>query len=78
MLQVLNHLTSWHFVIHQVITYERCSNVKSWISWTQSGYIVMNEKATGKAGELLRLAGSQVVGVFHGLVNERLVRDAHR
>lgn len=42
------------------------------------GYIVMKDPITGIQSDLLRMEGAEVIGVYHGLVNEKLVNLAHR
>ncbi|XP_031474272.1 glycerophosphodiester phosphodiesterase GDPD4 isoform X2 [Nymphaea colorata] len=42
------------------------------------GYIVMRDPSTGVRTNLLRMKGSQVVGVYHPLIDEALVRTLHR
>lgn len=42
------------------------------------GYIVMNDPSTGKRSNLLRMNGAKVVGVYHHLVDETLVKTLHR
>nr|ABR17926.1 unknown [Picea sitchensis] len=42
------------------------------------GYIVMKDPITGIQSDLLRMEGAEVIGVYHGLVNEKLVKLAHR
>lgn len=47
-------------------------------SYIQVGYIVMKDPITGIQSDLLRMEGAEVIGVYHGLVNEKLVNLAHR
>ncbi|XP_024012084.1 glycerophosphodiester phosphodiesterase GDPD4 isoform X2 [Eutrema salsugineum] len=42
------------------------------------GYIVMVDPSTGVRNNLLRMKGARVVGVYHPLTDEKLVRAAHR
>ncbi|ESW20626.1 hypothetical protein PHAVU_005G002500 [Phaseolus vulgaris] len=42
------------------------------------GYIVMTEHSTGARTNLLRMKGAEVVGVYHRLINEKLVKVLHR
>ncbi|CAN1178746.1 Glycerophosphodiester phosphodiesterase GDPD4 [Linum perenne] len=42
------------------------------------GYIVMVDPNTGRRNDLLRIKEAGVVGIYHRLVNERLVRLLHR
>ncbi|KAI5640293.1 hypothetical protein M9H77_00319 [Catharanthus roseus] len=41
------------------------------------GYIVMMDPSSGTRTELLRMRGAEVVGVYHPLVDEKLVRIVH-
>lgn len=41
------------------------------------GYIVMVDPNTGKRMNLLRMKGAEVVGVYHPLIDEKLVRILH-
>ncbi|XWS22015.1 hypothetical protein CRYUN_Cryun30bG0107300 [Craigia yunnanensis] len=41
------------------------------------GYIVMLDPSTGARTNLLRMKGARVVGVFHPLIDERLVKIVH-
>nr|XP_018683377.1 PREDICTED: glycerophosphodiester phosphodiesterase GDPD4 isoform X2 [Musa acuminata subsp. malaccensis] len=41
------------------------------------GYIVMSDPSTGARSKLLRMKGAAVVGVYHPLVDEELVRILH-
>ncbi|XP_020518946.1 glycerophosphodiester phosphodiesterase GDPD4 isoform X4 [Amborella trichopoda] len=41
------------------------------------GYIVMNDLSTGARTSLLRMRGAKIVGVYHPLINERLVTILH-
>ncbi|XP_065880421.1 glycerophosphodiester phosphodiesterase GDPD4 [Euphorbia lathyris] len=45
---------------------------------TTVGYIVMVDPNTGNRMNLLRMKGAEVVGVYHPLVDETLVRIVHR
>ncbi|RWW31545.1 hypothetical protein GW17_00003819 [Ensete ventricosum] len=57
------------------------------LAWSQSqtqflllfqvGYIVMSDPSTGARSKLLRMKGAAVVGVYHPLVDEELVRILH-
>lgn len=38
----------------------------------------MKDPITGIQSDLLRMEGAEVIGVYHGLVNEKLVNLAHR
>lgn len=40
----------------------------------QVGYIVMVDPSTGMRNNLLRMKGASVVGVYHPLIDEKLVR----
>lgn len=42
------------------------------------GYIVMKDPSTGLRSNLLRVKGAGVVGVFHPLIDDRLMRTLHR
>ncbi|XP_028238510.1 glycerophosphodiester phosphodiesterase GDPD4-like isoform X4 [Glycine soja] len=42
------------------------------------GYIVMREPSTGARTNLLRMKGAEVVGVYHPLIDENLVKVLHR
>ncbi|KAJ7949938.1 Glycerophosphodiester phosphodiesterase GDPD4 [Quillaja saponaria] len=42
------------------------------------GYIVMTDPSTGSRTNLLRMKGAAVVGVYHPLIDEKLVRVLHR
>ncbi|XP_042433832.1 glycerophosphodiester phosphodiesterase GDPD4-like isoform X5 [Zingiber officinale] len=42
------------------------------------GYIVMSDPSTGARSKLLRMKGAGVVGVYHHLVDTKLVRILHR
>ncbi|KAK7322360.1 hypothetical protein VNO77_25739 [Canavalia gladiata] len=42
------------------------------------GYIVMREPSTGARTNLLRMKGAEVVGVYHPLIDEKLMRVLHR
>lgn len=42
------------------------------------GYIVMREHSSGARTKLLRMKGAEVVGVYHPLINEKLMRVLHR
>ncbi|CAN6475432.1 unnamed protein product [Victoria cruziana] len=42
------------------------------------GYIIMRDPSTGLRTNLLRIKGAQVVGVYHPLIDEELVRTLHR
>ncbi|XP_027190046.1 glycerophosphodiester phosphodiesterase GDPD4 isoform X2 [Cicer arietinum] len=42
------------------------------------GYIVMREPSTGARTKLLRMKGAEVVGVYHPLIDEKLMRVLHR
>jgi len=44
----------------------------------QVGYIVMREYSTGSMSTLLRMKGAEVVGVYHGLIDEKIVSVLHR
>lgn len=44
----------------------------------QVGYIVMMDPSTGTRTNLLRMRGAGVVGVYHPLVDEKLVKILHR
>ncbi|KAG6556474.1 hypothetical protein Mapa_002419 [Marchantia paleacea] len=74
-----------------VIKRSECSNCVVWAkndgfvaditrhtTKTKTGYIVMNDTTTGKVSELVRLKGAEVVGIYYGLVNSKVVRYLHR
>lgn len=42
------------------------------------GYIFMMDPSTGERSNLLRMKGAQVVGAYHPLIDEKLVRILHR
>uniref|UniRef100_A0A5B6ZDV4 glycerophosphodiester phosphodiesterase n=1 Tax=Davidia involucrata TaxID=16924 RepID=A0A5B6ZDV4_DAVIN len=42
------------------------------------GYIVMKDPSTGARTNLLRMRGAGVVGVYHPLIDEKLVKILHR
>ncbi|KAE9598375.1 putative glycerophosphodiester phosphodiesterase [Lupinus albus] len=42
------------------------------------GYIVMREPKTGARTNLLRMKGAEVVGVYHPLIDEKLMKILHR
>ncbi|MED6205111.1 Glycerophosphodiester phosphodiesterase gdpd4 [Stylosanthes scabra] len=42
------------------------------------GYIVMKEPSTGARTNLLRMKGAEVVGVYHPLIDQKLIRVLHR
>lgn len=42
------------------------------------GYIVMIDPSTGERTNLLRMKGAKVVGVYHPLIDENLMRILHR
>jgi glycerophosphoryl diester phosphodiesterase len=44
----------------------------------QVGYIVMIEPSTGARSKLLRMKGAEVVGVYHPLIDEKLMKVFHR
>ncbi|KAL3689223.1 hypothetical protein R1sor_015532 [Riccia sorocarpa] len=44
----------------------------------KTGYIVMKDLTTGKVSELVRLKGAEIVGIYYGLVNDKVVRHLHR
>ncbi|KAG5047741.1 hypothetical protein JHK86_017147 [Glycine max] len=56
-----------HFSIHSVQS-----------GMMQVGYIVMREPSTGARTNLLRMKGAEVVGVYHPLIDENLVKVLHR
>ncbi|KAF5946720.1 hypothetical protein HYC85_016948 [Camellia sinensis] len=41
------------------------------------GYIVMKDPSTGARNNLLRMRGASVVGVFHPLIDEKLMKILH-
>ncbi|KAF7836382.1 glycerophosphodiester phosphodiesterase GDPD4 [Senna tora] len=45
---------------------------------TTVGYIVMIDPSTGARTNLLRMKGAEVVGVYHPLIDEKLVKVLHR
>ncbi|XP_024031609.1 glycerophosphodiester phosphodiesterase GDPD4 [Morus notabilis] len=45
---------------------------------TMVGYIVMTDPTTGRRTNLLRMKDAAVVGVYHPLIDEKLVRVLHR
>ncbi|KAK1646416.1 hypothetical protein QYE76_064221 [Lolium multiflorum] len=42
------------------------------------GYIVMVDWSTGRRTELVRIEGAKVAGVYHSLINGRLMKTMHR
>lgn len=44
---------------------------------TTVGYIVMIDPSTGERSNLLRMKGAQVVGAYHRLIDEKLMRILH-
>ncbi|CAK9163981.1 unnamed protein product, partial [Ilex paraguariensis] len=44
---------------------------------TMVGYIVMKDPSTGARSNLLRMRGAGVVGVYHPLIDEKLVKVLH-
>lgn len=44
----------------------------------QVGYIVMRDPSTGARTNLLRMKGAEVVGVYHPLIDKKLVSVLHR
>ncbi|KAL2631389.1 hypothetical protein R1flu_016075 [Riccia fluitans] len=77
--------------ILSVIKKTECSNCIVWAkndtfveditrhaSRTKTGYIVMKDLTTGKASELVRLKGAEIVGIYYGLVNGNVVSHLHR
>ncbi|XP_073003588.1 glycerophosphodiester phosphodiesterase GDPD4 isoform X1 [Typha latifolia] len=42
------------------------------------GYIVMKDSSTGARSNLLRMEGAKVVGIYHPLIDENLMRILHR
>ena len=44
----------------------------------QVGYVFMMDPTTGTRENLLRMRGAAVVGVYQPLVDEKLVKVAHR
>ena len=43
----------------------------------QVGYIVMRDPSTGARTNLLRMKGAEVVGVYHPLIDEKLMKVLH-
>lgn len=43
-----------------------------------AGYIVMKDPVTGRANDVVRMDGVEVVGAYYGLVNAKLVDDVHK
>lgn len=43
----------------------------------QVGYIVMIDPSTGTGMKLLRMRGAAVVGVYHPLIDEKLMKILH-
>ncbi|XP_062198173.1 glycerophosphodiester phosphodiesterase GDPD4-like isoform X2 [Phragmites australis] len=41
------------------------------------GYIVMVDKSTGRRTELVRIEGAKVAGVYHPLIDEKVMKDIH-
>lgn len=46
--------------------------------YEQVGYIVMVDPKTGVRSNLLRIKKAEVVGIYHPLINEKLVRVLRR
>ena len=46
--------------------------------YVQVGYIVMMDPSTGERTNLLRMKGAKVVGAYHPLIDEDLMRMMHR
>ncbi|KAM0940773.1 putative glycerophosphodiester phosphodiesterase [Dioscorea sansibarensis] len=42
------------------------------------GYIVMKDPSTGARSSILRMRGANIVGVYHPLIDKKLVRTLHR
>ncbi|XP_043726142.1 glycerophosphodiester phosphodiesterase GDPD4-like [Telopea speciosissima] len=76
--------------IISVVEKTRCKNCLVWAksdilvrdvinlsSDTTVGYIVMKDPSTGVRTNLLRMKGATVVGVYHPLINEKLVKILH-
>ncbi|KAJ6809408.1 glycerophosphodiester phosphodiesterase GDPD4 isoform X1 [Iris pallida] len=77
-----------------ILTIVKKTNCKNCLIWTKSdtlgrdviklqknatvGYIVMKDPSTGATSKLLRMKDAAVVGVYHPLIDERLVRILHR
>lgn len=47
------------------------------VGFLQVGYIVLVDPKTGIRTNLLRIKGAHVVGVYHPLIDEKLVRILH-
>ena len=43
----------------------------------QVGYIVMKDPSTGATSNLLRMRSASVVGVYHPLIDEKLMKVLH-
>ncbi|KAJ4951972.1 hypothetical protein NE237_028804 [Protea cynaroides] len=52
-------------------------DVTNFSSDTTVGYIVMKDPSTGARTNLLRIKGASVVGVYHPLIDEKLVKILH-
>ncbi|KAG8378560.1 hypothetical protein BUALT_Bualt08G0149600 [Buddleja alternifolia] len=76
--------------ILSVVERTKCSNCLVWAksdslardviklsSDTMVGYIVMKDPSTGSRMRLLRMRGAGVVGVYHPLIDEKLVKILH-
>ncbi|KAG5021183.1 hypothetical protein JHK87_017038 [Glycine soja] len=65
-----------------IVEKTECSNCLIWaksdILARDVGYIVMREPSTGARTNLLRMKGAEVVGVYHPLIDENLVKVLHR
>lgn len=77
-----------------VMSIVRRTNCKNCLIWAKSdsigrdviklskdvmvGYIVMVDWSTGKRMELVRIEGAKVAGVYHPLINEKLMKVMHR
>eukprot|EP00256_Glycine_max_P062214 XP_014631640.1 PI-PLC-like phosphodiesterase domain-contiaing protein isoform X2 [Glycine max] len=70
-----------------IVEKTECSNCLIWAKsdilardsgMMQVGYIVMREPSTGARTNLLRMKGAEVVGVYHPLIDENLVKVLHR
>ena len=63
-----------HFTLLSLL-FEHFGNV---VTFSQVGYIVMLDPSTGLRTNLLRMRDAAVVGVYHPLIDEKLVQVLHR
>lgn len=74
---------SWNFIVDMscvvfYLVFIVCLITNFYIEMMQVGYIVMREPSTGARTKLLRMKGAEVVGVYHPLIDEKLMRVLHR